>query len=185
MTSLGLFSVGLATVLGAGVGAMAANHQHDDAGQHRATTFDIPESVKAEHEELHGELSAAAKAPGRTGEAARHVAELLHPHFVSEEQFALPPLALLRPLADGRVAPEMRDAIVLTDRLKAEMPRMLDEHKAIVIALEELGRAAKAERHPEISRFVEKLTLHAQHEEQVLYPAAILVGEYLKLKLPR
>lgn len=104
---------------------------------------------------------------------------------MSEEQFALPPLALLRPLADGRLAPEMRDVIAMTDRLKAEMPRMLNEHKAIVVALEELGRAAKAERHPEISRFVEKLTLHAQHEEQVLYPAAILVGEYLKLKLPR
>jgi hypothetical protein len=61
---------------------------------------------------------------------------------------------------------------------------MLSEHKAIVQTLDELGRAAKAERHPEVSRFVEELTAHAETEEQVLYPAAILVGEYLKLKLP-
>jgi hypothetical protein len=27
--------------------------------------------------------------------------------------------------------------------------------------------------------------VHAQLEEEVLYPAAILVGEYLKLKLPQ
>jgi hypothetical protein len=27
------------------------------------------------------------------------------------------------------------------------------------------------------------LMLHAQTEEEVLYPAAILIGEYLKLKL--
>jgi hypothetical protein len=33
------------------------------------------------------------------------------------------------------------------------------------------------------ARFAEKLMLHAKTEEEVLYPAAILVGEYLKLKL--
>ena len=31
----------------------------------------------------------------------------------------------------------------------------------------------------EYVHFAEKLTMHAQTEEQVLYPAAILVGEYL------
>jgi len=36
---------------------------------------------------------------------------------------------------------------------------------------------------PEHARFAEKLMLHAQTEEEVLYPAAILVGEYLKVKL--
>jgi hypothetical protein len=51
-------------------------------------------------------------------------------------------------------------------------------------ALDEQGRAAKAERHPEVSRFVEEPTAHAQTEEQVFYSAAILVGEYLKLKFP-
>jgi hemerythrin-like domain-containing protein len=72
----------------------------------------------------------------------------------------------------------------LTDRLKGDMSRMLSEHKAIVQALDELRRAAKAEGHPEVSRFVEELTTHAQTEEQVLYPAAIVVGEYMKLKFP-
>jgi hypothetical protein len=36
---------------------------------------------------------------------------------------------------------------------------------------------------PDHARFAEKLALHAKTEEDVLYPAAILVGEYLKLKL--
>ena len=62
------------------------------------------------------------------------------------------------------------------------MPRMLAEHNAIVEALKELGRAATVERHPEVSRFVDELRAHAQNEEQVLYPAAIVVGEYMKLK---
>jgi hypothetical protein len=33
-----------------------------------------------------------------------------------------------------------------------------------------------------IRSLCEKLKLHAQTEEEVLYPAAILIGEYLKLK---
>jgi hypothetical protein len=144
----------------------------------------IPPAIKAEHEKLHADLSAATKLPGRTGEAAQRVAAALHAHFVSEEEFALPPLALLAPIATDRVTLDDRSVISLTERLKAEMPRMLSEHKAIVQALNELGRAAKAEGHPAVSRFVEDLTAHAQFEEQVLYPAAILVGEFLRLKFP-
>jgi len=144
--------------------------------------LEIPTALKAEHEKLHADLAAATKLPGKTGEAAKHVAAVLHEHFVSEEQFALPPLALLGPIAAGGASPDMQPVVTLTDRLKAEMPRMLSEHQAIVKALGELGRAATAERHPEVSRFVDELTAHAQNEEQVLYPAAILVGEFVKLK---
>ncbi|HSA88922.1 MAG TPA: hypothetical protein VLF42_03385 [Burkholderiales bacterium] len=57
--------------------------------------FEIPKPLQAEHEELHATLARATQEPGAVGEAAREVARLLHPHFVREEQFALPPLALL------------------------------------------------------------------------------------------
>jgi hypothetical protein len=50
--------------------------------------FQIPPSLKAEHEELHGELARATRAGGRTGEAAKAVAKLMHPHFVKEEEYA-------------------------------------------------------------------------------------------------
>jgi hypothetical protein len=149
------------------------------------TMLEIPAALKVEHEKLHAHPSAATQLGGKTGEAAQRVAAVLHEHFLSEEEFALPPLALLAPIAEGRTTDDMRSVIGLTDKLKREMPRMLGEHKALLQALDELGRAAKAERHPEVSRFVEELTLHAQNEEQVLYPAAILVGEYLKLKFAR
>jgi hemerythrin HHE cation binding domain-containing protein len=167
----------------AGITSSAAARQHaEEKGRH--AMFEIPTALKVEHEKLHVDLSAATKLPGKTGQAAKAVAKVLHEHFLSEEEFAMPPLALLVPIAEGRVTPEMRSVITLTDRLTAEMPQMLTEHKAILQALDELGRAAKAECHPEVSRFVEELTTHAQNEEQVLYPAAILVGEYLKLKFP-
>jgi hypothetical protein len=60
---------------------------------------------------------------------------------------------------------------------------MLAEHKAIVGALRKLLQAATAEGHAGFASFAQKLILHAQTEEEILYPASILVGEYLKLKL--
>lgn len=143
----------------------------------------IPQPLKVEHEELHAELGEATKAGGKTGEAAKAAAKILHNHFVKEEEFALPPIGLLSLLAGGKIDKEMRSVLTMTDRLKAELPEMLREHKAVVAALKTLTAAAKKEQLPEHVRFAEKLMLHAQTEEEVLYPAAILVGEYVKVKL--
>jgi hypothetical protein len=48
----------------------------------------IPQSLKLEHEELHSALVEATKAGGKTAEAAKAVANVLHPHFVKEEEIA-------------------------------------------------------------------------------------------------
>jgi len=143
----------------------------------------LPESLKLEHEELHADLARATKARGKTGKAAKAVAKVLHEHFIKEEEFALPPIGLLSALARGEIDPKMRSVLPMTDRLKAELPEMFREHQAVVAALKQLTAAAEEEKLSEHARFAEKLTLHAQTEEEVLYPAAILVGEYVKLKL--
>jgi hypothetical protein len=143
----------------------------------------IPQSLKLEHEKLHAELVKATKAGGKTAQAAKAVAKVLHPHFVKEEEFALPPIGLLASLARGKVNPTMASVVAMTDRLRAKLPEMLREHKAVVTALKRLTAAAKREKKSVHARFAEKLMLHAKTEEEVLYPAAILVGEYLKLKL--
>ena len=142
----------------------------------------IPEPLKLEHNELHEDLAWATKAGGRVGEAAKAVARVLHDHFVDEEAFALPPLGILSELSTGQIPSDIRAVLLMTERLKAELPRMLAEHEAIVAALRSLIVAAQAENRPEIVHFAEKLTLHARREEEVLYPAAIVVGEYLKQK---
>jgi len=145
--------------------------------------FEVPESLKHDHEELHAELEKAIRAGGQVGEAAKAVAEALHPHFVKEEEYAMPPLGILSAISQGRVTPEMKDVIPMTDRLKADLPHMLEEHKAIVASLKNLIDAARKENRMEHATFAEKLMLHAKNEEEVLYPAAILVGEYVKEKL--
>ncbi len=143
----------------------------------------IPDSLRIEHEHLDAELAAATKAPGRTGEAARLVAKIMHPHFLREDEYAIPPLGLLARLAKGHVTPDMGEVLPLVARVKEELPLMLEEHKAIVGALQELAKVATEEGKPEYAAFAEQLRLHAQVEEEVLYPAAILVGEYVKSQL--
>jgi hypothetical protein len=145
--------------------------------------FEIPPPMKAEHDELHANLVAATKTGGRTGDAAKAVAKVLHGHFVKEEAFALPPLGLLPLLAQGKLDPAMKDVLAMTDRLEAEMTTMLAEHEEIVAALTRLVEAAEAENRPEVVRFAEALMLHAQAEEQVSYPTALLIGRYIRSKL--
>jgi hypothetical protein len=143
----------------------------------------IPASISAEHDEIHGALVAATKEPGGVGAAARELAAILHPHFVREEQIALPPLSLLAPLARGEAVPAMRDVLPMTDSLRAELPRMLQEHVAIHAAAVRLGEIARAEGNVRVVRLAESLVLHAQSEEQVFYPAAVLVGDLVRARL--
>ena len=147
--------------------------------------FEIPELLTHEHHELHETLGRASREPGAVGAAAKRVAGLLHPHFVKEEQFALPPLSLLQRLARGEVTADMKEVLPLTERLERELPRMLEEHKGIVDALGELVDAARTAGKLEYAEFALDLIRHAQTEEQLLYPAALLVGEFVALKLGR
>lgn len=142
----------------------------------------IPESLKLEHEELHSQLAEATKVGGKIGEAAKMVAKIMHPHFVSEEEFAIPPLGILPQLVEGKVNEDLKEILKMTDKLKAGLPKMLEEHKAIVAALDNLVKVAQQENKPEYAAFAEKLKLHAKTEEEVTYPTALLIGKYLKLK---
>jgi Hemerythrin HHE cation binding domain len=143
----------------------------------------LPTVLTMEHEAMQEELARATRAGGRTEEAAWRVTRVLFPHVYREEEFAIPPLLLLPRLARGEVTPDMESILAKTDVMKAELPRMLQEHKVIVEALQKLLQAAAGEGQTGFARFAQKLILHAQTEEEVLYPASILVGEYIRLKL--
>jgi len=139
----------------------------------------IPAPLKAEHDELHARLVRATQEPGVLGEAAREVARLLHPHFVKEEAFGLPPLGLLSEVALGAVRADMAEVLVMTRRIKAELPAMFAEHRQIAAALEVLRREARRAGRADLEEFATALQRHAETEELVLYPAAVLLGEYL------
>src|SRR6476659_1357272 len=128
-----------------------------------------PTVLTMEHQGMQEEMARATRAGGRTEEAAWQVTRVLYPHVFREEEFAIPPLLLLPRLARGEITPDMESIIATSETLKAEMPRML--------------QAATSEQHTGFARVAQKLILHAQMEEELLYPAAVLVGEYLRLKL--
>lgn len=146
-------------------------------------SFDIPEGMKAEHDQLHADLAELTQAGGRTGEAAKAVAEVLDPHFAKENEYALPPLSLLVPLSQGEFEAGMAGVLEMTDKLEAEMPTMHAEHEEIAAALKVLHDAATAENDPAGVQFAEELTAHAHEEEEVLYPASLLIGRYVQLRL--
>ena len=152
------------------------------AGRARAqrSMITIPHSLQTEHEEIHEALMAATKAPGRVGAAAKELAAVLDPHFERENQIALPPLGLLAPLAAGDTPAGMQDALAMTDALRKELPRMLEEHKRIRAATEKLRTAAREENASVQEQLAETLAAHAQTEEEILYPAAILVGDIIR-----
>lgn len=145
--------------------------------------IEIPLPLRIEHEELHDELRRATQAGGEVGAAAQALARLMHPHFVKEDEIALPPLGLLAPLAEGRFAAGMAEVLALTDRLRAELPAMLAEHRTIVAALQRLRQAAERAGRDDIVAFAHRLALHAQAEEQVMYPAALLVGAFVRRQI--
>jgi hypothetical protein len=151
-----------------------------DAESRHMMDYEIPVPLQQEHERLHARLRSATQVAGDVGEAAKALAKLMHPHFVKEDEFALPPLGLLRALAQGPVTAEMGGVLKLTDRLVVELPSMLAEHKAIIAALERLADAAGRVGRSDLVEFARELTAHAQAEEQVMYPAAVLVGRIVR-----
>lgn len=142
----------------------------------------IPKPLTLEHKELHGELVRIIEAGGKTGTSAKAIARILHPHFLKEEEYALPPLGLLASLGNGKFSSEMESVLEMTERLKKDLSTMIKEHDAVIGGLKKLVVEAKKEKRPDAIHFAEKLKRHAKTEEAVLYPAAILVGEYVKLR---
>jgi hypothetical protein len=187
----GVFAVRLVAADGAHASRATMGHpaEHDHPAAHaehhqrEGNAFAVPQPLNVEHQELHVELGKATQEAGPVGEAAKNVAALLKPHFVKEEEHALPLLGLLVPLSKGSVVPEARKAIAMAEKLKAELAQMCEEHRRITAALDILQEAATNAGKTEYVEFAQRLRLHAATEEQVLYPAAILVGEHLKLAL--
>jgi hemerythrin HHE cation binding domain-containing protein len=143
----------------------------------------IPQSLQTEHQAIHDVLAEATRMPGPVGAAAKELAAVLGPHFTRENEIALPPLGLLAALAAGEKPADMEQALAMSDALRKELPRMLQEHTKIRGAAEKLRAAAQKEKASAYEHFAEELALHARSEEEVLYPAAILVGDVIRARL--
>ena len=143
----------------------------------------IPKALMEGHHELGAALDEAAKEGGKVGREASILLNLMKPHEMREELFALPPLGLLRSLTSGELDYDMASVKLMIDTLRAEMPKMQAEHGEILASADRLAVAAIEEGKAQYVRLVEQLKLHVAEEEDVYYPAAVLVGMYLEAKL--
>ncbi|WP_297692108.1 hemerythrin domain-containing protein [Phenylobacterium sp.] len=145
-----------------------------------AQPLQTPSSIAEEHREIHGALERATHEPGDLGAAARNLLAVLDPHFKREEEIAAPPLSLLLPLSRGPATPSMRSVLPMTRALEAEMPKMLAEHRRIGQARARFEAVAKRQGRLDEVALAEKLAAHARQEEEILYPAAIVVGHVVQ-----
>lgn len=186
MIRICLAAAGVVILAAGGYQVLAQHHEHGAATQSTAAKaiLSTPEAMRIEHRHLHEQLDEAMAAGGKTAEAAKQVQAALAPHFVEEEAYAMPPLSLLPMLAQRQqpTQEQVHAAIDMSDKLRTNYKQMLAEHQEIVKALAGLAKAANEENRPQAAKFAEDLTLHAQNEEQVLYPATLVLGDYLKLK---
>ena len=164
-------------VLPAAVAAQDPHSEHHAAT--KVSTMQTPQSLAAEHRELHEILARAYKEGGELGRAAEELEKALAPHFKREEEIATPPLGLLSRLVREPATADMRAVLPMTDALERELPQMLREHNVIRGAVAGFrAEAAKADREDYV-RFSDELAAHARQEEEILYPAAVLVGRYV------
>jgi len=141
----------------------------------------VPESLKNAHDALHAGLKRAMREPGHAGETARKIMQLMDGHMLREEKFALRPLGLLKELGSGGTPSDLAEAGRLAQGLKSEMANMVNEHRQIAELLRELAKHAAAAGKPEFVELAQDMIVHAQMEEDVFYPAALLIGEYAAL----
>jgi hypothetical protein len=148
-----------------------------------APHFAIPISLLEEHAELYTAFETASRLPGETGAAARRVVALRRAHVEREQRIAYPLLRLLPLIAEGKAEPWMAELLPLANELRAALPELKKEHKAIREALDVLRFEARSEGHPEYAFLAQRLAHHLRIEEEILFPAALVTAECVRARL--
>lgn len=146
------------------------------------TTTPHPRALRNEHVELRELLITAAREPGAIGEAAARAERLFAEHVRKEEKLVFPLLAMLPNVAMGKPHPQQGQALDLSRDLDAALQDLMAEHEVIAGALELLVTAAKKADRADLGAVAARILDHAHLEESVLYPAALVLAKYLRLR---
>ena len=141
-----------------------------------------PSSLTEEHRELFRELRELASEGGEPGKAVKELLAVLEPHFEKEEEAVMPLLGALRPLSGGKVIRNPSEVKSLHKRFSSDYPKMLKEHAQVKKLIERARTAAAKKGKGRVATVMDELEHHAKVEEEVLYPAAMLVGAFARGK---
>lgn len=139
-----------------------------------------PKAVIHGHANLMMELNEVIAIGGIIGEKAKQLREEMTPHFKKEEEYALPPLGLLLAFSEENWEINSEEAIKMADNLKLRLNEMKDDHANIKSVMKELKLMGEEKNNFIVKMFIRSLVQHLELEDEVLYPATILVGNYLK-----
>jgi hypothetical protein len=154
------------------------------AAQTASHASDIPQSIRVEHDNTLRQLATLSQHHGAVGAEARKALTLFKRHLQREEEFILPPLTLLPQLAEGKVLPDMKWAISMADRVKAERDKTYQEHTEITDAMNALAGAARKAHDVEALDFAQAAVADSLNDIELLEPMSIVIGDFLKAKLP-
>jgi iron-sulfur cluster repair protein YtfE (RIC family) len=137
----------------------------------------VPESLREEHEAFIDGLKSRSKSKGETGVALRRLLKLLEPHVEKEDELVLPLLGALQGMADGLPFENPSPVMRSYEKYAGQYANMFAEHLPIRQALKRAKTAARREGHEDIVEILDALAHHSRVEEEVLYPAALLIGK--------
>lgn len=139
--------------------------------------LDIPEALTLEHEELQAKLTKAAAKPGRIGKAAERVALLCRAHFAKEEETIFRAFGWLHALASDRARPEMAAEAQMVVQLGAQQDALSKHHRLIDAAIEKLLEQGREDEDNEVVELAVRLRDHEKIEDEVTYPAVLLIAK--------
>ncbi len=157
----------------------------DAVAQSPSQPRDIPQSLRVEHEDTLEQLTTLSKRRTAVGAEARKALAVFKKHIQREEEYILPPLTLLPYLADGKVAPDMKWAIAMADRVKAEREQIFQEHTQITDAMNALATAARQAHDIDALHFAQAAAADSLNDIELLEPMTMVIGDYLRAKLPQ
>jgi hypothetical protein len=160
-------------------GAMERGPQ-DCLGQPSPT--DLPQALRVSHTRLSAALAKAVRARGQTMIAAEVVAQLFETHLYKEEKQVLRILGLLESIATNGNVTASEEDLSQWDLLEPNEKSLHQEHALLVHATERLLATARGEGLDEVVELAEQLLMRIRLDEEVFYPAALLIRDYLKRK---
>lgn len=148
------------------------------------TSLQVPQSVRLQHDQIVSRLAIFAKHEDPVGAAASKALVAVKAHYAKEETFVLPPLALLPRIANGEISNDMEPAIAMALRTQAALPELQNDHVQITSLMNDLIEAGTKTHDDELVRLATRIAAQSLNHIEVLIPASILVGNYLRQRLP-
>lgn len=141
--------------------------------------LETPQSLQLDHEILLSKLNQIASTNTKSAPNAKNVADTFRAHFRREEKTVLPQLSLLMTIVEGKWNIDTEEALLKNNILLKEFQELKGEHQKILDAAKEMIKVSMEEKNQEAKDIAEEIILHIKIEEEVSYPAILVINKYL------